>query len=109
MCISEGVIIAFIGFGGVVVGAVLSIAGQFALNWRQERGQRMVDKARKELLRKMLERPEWTWRSFSRLKDVVGADDETTKRLLLEIGARGSEDGEPQWGLISRNPFMNER
>jgi hypothetical protein len=28
-----------------------------------------------------------------------GADEKTTKRLLLDIGARASEDGQPKWGL----------
>jgi len=36
---------------------------------------------------------------------VIGADEATTKRLLLEIGARGSEDGQDLWGLLERNPF----
>lgn len=38
MSLTETIVVALIGGGGVVVGAVLSIAGQFALHWFQERG-----------------------------------------------------------------------
>ena len=34
-----------------------------------------------------------------------GADEQTTKRLLIEVGARASEDGQPLWGLVERNPL----
>jgi len=109
MSLTEKIIIALIGFGGVAVGAVLSIAGQFALHWFQERGRRKADDKRKKLLKMMLEDTPDTWRRLEVLKHVVGADDEATKRLLLEIGARGSEDGQSLWGLLSRNPFKNAR
>jgi len=37
------------------------------------------------------------------------ADADTTRRLLIELGARGSEkpreDGEEVWGLISKHPL----
>jgi hypothetical protein len=42
---------------------------------------------------------------------VIGADADTTKRLLIEIEARGSEiprdDGEEVWGLVSKHPLEN--
>ncbi len=34
---------------------------------------------------------------------------ETTKRLLLEIGARASEDGRPLWALIENKPLPDCR
>lgn len=36
---------------------------------------------------------------------VIGADESTTKQLLLEIGARGSEDKQELWGMIKHHPF----
>lgn len=49
------------------------------------------------------------WRKLSTLSRVIGADADTTKRLLIELGARGSEkpreDGEEVWGLISKHPL----
>ena len=109
MPFSETVIIAIIGAGGVIVGTLLSIVGQIAQEWFKEGRNRAADNERMKLLKEMLEDQTWTWRTLSVLKHVIGADDETTKRLLLEIGARGSEDGEDQWGLRSRNPFKQTR
>jgi hypothetical protein len=47
------------------------------------------------------------WRKLSTLSRVIGADADTTKRLLIELGARGSEkpreDNEEVWGLISKH------
>jgi hypothetical protein len=41
------------------------------------------------------------------LSHVVGSDSETTKRLLIEIGARASENGRDLWGLIEDHPLGN--
>jgi hypothetical protein len=100
--------VAVIGLVGVLAGSFLSIAGQVVTHCLQRRSQAKIDAARKDLLKRMLEHPDHTWRNFPRLMHVVGADEETTKRLLLELGARGSEDGQNLWGLVSRNPFQNE-
>ena len=47
------------------------------------------------------------WRKLSTLSRVIGADDDTTRRLLIQLGARGSEkprgDCEEVWGLISKH------
>jgi hypothetical protein len=41
---------------------------------------------------------------------VIGADKETATRLLLEIGARGSEEKESNlWGLREEHPFGKEK
>jgi hypothetical protein len=47
------------------------------------------------------------WRSFDTLQHVIGADDETAKRLLIEIGARASEGKQTLWGLLIHHP-LNE-
>ncbi len=68
-----------------------------------------LDEARKELLLKMLDKKKW--RHLSTLSRVIGADEDTTRRLLIEAGARSSEkertDGEEPWGLISKNPLKD--
>lgn len=102
---STEVIVAIVGIVGVCAGSAVSSACQY---WFQERPRRRADEERKKLLKRMLKNPRYNWRKFDRLKHVIGADDETTKRLLLEISARASEDGEPLWGLIERNPFNEE-
>ena len=99
--------IAIIGFIGSMIGGLLVIGGNLLLNWLQHRKEEALDEARKKLLEKMLN--EADWRKLSTLFRVIGADRETTTRLLIEIGARGSEkprpDGEEVWGLISKHPL----
>ena len=56
----------------------------------------------------MLRHPDQKWRTLNKLSTVVGADEDTTKRLLLEIGARASEKGDGKWGLLRRVPFGHE-
>ena len=69
-------------------------------------GYASVEARRREILRTMLEDPKYDgWRSLRVLTNAIGADEETTKRLLLEIGARGSTDGKPLWCLISDHPI----
>ena len=45
--------------------------------------------------------------TFDKKNNIIGADEEKTKRLLLQIGARASEDGQPKWALKSRAPLKN--
>lgn len=80
-----------------------------AASW-QNRKARALDERRTKLLRQMLKLRDR--RKLSTLARVVGADGDTTRRLLIELGARGSEkprnDGEEVWGLISK-PFGADR
>jgi hypothetical protein len=66
------------------------------------------DDPRKKLLLTMLTNKRFKWRKLETLCKVIGADEDTTKRLLIEVGARGSENESNVWGLISRNPFPGE-
>ncbi len=45
------------------------------------------------------------WRKLSTMSAIIGTDDDETKRLLIEAGARGSEKGDGKWGLIKNHPF----
>jgi hypothetical protein len=49
------------------------------------------------------------WRSLKSLANVVGLDADTTRRLLLEIGARGSEKSSNVWSLASRSPLRERQ
>ena len=53
----------------------------------------------------MLGHNDYTWRKLDTLMHVIGADEEKAKRLLLELGARASEDGQSLWALKSRAPL----
>ena len=99
--------IAMVGLIGAIVGAVLAILGNLLLAWVQDRKQNSLDTARKKLLQQMLDLRDW--RKLATLSRVIGAESDTTRRLLIELRARGSEkprdDGEEVWGLISKHPL----
>src|SRR6266700_2573262 len=83
---------AIVGLIGVVVGSILTIIGNIITHWLKERSAAKKDKSRKAVLREMLEDGAYPehWRNLDTLKHVIGADEKTTKRLLLDIGARAS-------------------
>jgi len=78
--------IAFIGLVGVIAGAVIAVVGSVLLHWLQDRKTNQLDQARMELLKQLLVAQDW--RKLSTLARVVGADADTTKRLLINLGAR---------------------
>lgn len=105
MTLNEPVVIALIGVAGAVVGSIATVAGSIALHCLQARAAQKREEPRRDLLLKMLKHPDYTWRKLDTLMHVIGADEQTTKRLLLEFGAQASEDGQPLWGLVERNPL----
>lgn len=90
---TEAIAIALIGVTGAVVGSISTIAVQWLSHHLQERAAAKRDKPRRDLLLEMLRSPKHQWRKLEMLKHVIGTDEETTKLLLLEVGARASEDG----------------
>ena len=103
--VSESLVIALIGVAGAVIGSAATMAGSILLHCMKERAAAKRDEPRKKLLLEMLGNPEHQWRKFETLMHVIGADEKTTRNLLLAVGARASEDGQPLWGLVSRNPL----
>lgn len=102
---SESIVIALIGVAGAVIGSVATVAVQWLSHHLQQRAVEKRDKPRKALLLEMLKSERHQWRKLETLMHVIGADEETAKRLLLELGARASEDGKALWGLVGRNPL----
>lgn len=96
-----------IGLIGVIVGSVLTIIGNIVQQRLNERLRRKLDGARKEILKTMLQDERFLkkWRKLATLARVIGADEETTKKLLIEIKARGSENDDGLWGLVEHHPF----
>ena len=45
------------------------------------------------------------WRQLDTLARVIGADYATTKRLLIELGARGSETESDAWAMKAMKPL----
>ncbi len=99
--------IGLVGVIGALVGSLLTIFGNFALEWFKNRHQRKIDNSRQNILMQMLEDKEFEWRNLSTLSAVIGCDEETTKHHLIAINARGSEKNDGKWGLIFRHP-LNE-
>jgi predicted acylesterase/phospholipase RssA len=96
--------------GWVVIGTLLgAIVGSLSTvlftEYLKSRRADRLDAARQDLLTRMLQDKRFSWRKLETLAHVIGADENTAKRLLLEVGARASEDGSETWGLISRNPL----
>ncbi len=102
---NEPVVIALIGVTGAVIGSIATVAVSIVTHCLKERAATTKEKPQRDLLLQMLRHPDYSWRNFDTLMHVIGADEKTTKRLLLEVGARASEDGQPLWGLIERNPL----
>ena len=97
-----------------IVGGAIAIFGQIFVVWFQDIPKRQLDEARKSLLLKMLDpsnMPKTTdgsrakWRNFATLRDVIGADEDTAKRLLIQIGARRSTGTSDLWALIRYQPL----
>lgn len=99
--------IGLIGVIGAIVGSVLTILGNFALEWFKNRNQKKTDESRQKILKEMLEDTSFEWRSISTLAAVIGCDEESTKHHLIAIKARGSEKNDEKWGLISRHPLKD--
>jgi hypothetical protein len=99
--------IAIVGIIGGIVGACLTILGNVALHWLKEKPNRDFDNRRKRMLKQMLDDSQYPdkWRSLSSLSTVIGASEEDTKRLLIELGARGSHVESDKWGLIKNHPL----
>ena len=101
--------IGLVGVFGAIIGSILTIFGNLALEWFKNRSQKKLDKFRQRILKKMLEDESYKWRNLSTLSAVIGCDEETTKNHLIAIGARGSENNNGKWGLISLHPLEDIR
>lgn len=61
-----------------------------------------LDRARKRRLRNMLRRPEYLWRRIGTLSAAIGADEQTTRVLLVQISAYPQARNADMWGLEDR-------
>lgn len=78
-------------FLNIVNALVLSLAGLFGGHWARNR--------KKKILRNRLSKEAWKWRSFESLCRAIREDGETTKGLLIELGARASTKRKDMWTL----------
>jgi hypothetical protein len=99
---------AWIGVIGTAVGAVITLSGNWLNYTLQNKRANSIAEKRRGRLKRELEDPQYTWRSIERLAASVGADEETTTELLIEIGARASLTNKKVWALETRAPYPNE-
>src|SRR5579863_5094458 len=71
----------------LIAGVVLGLALWIEDWWHRNRFRKRL----KDILREHLTDPRWNWRTFEGLGRAIHADKETTRELLIEIGARPSE------------------
>ena len=88
-----------------MIGACATLSAQWLnYNLQNKRANSLAEK-RRERLKRELEDKKYTWRSIERLSAVIGADEETTVGLLIEIDARASQTNKKVWALESRAPY----
>lgn len=87
------------GLGALLGGGLVSFYTVFK--------KHQIEKNRKNILLVLLKDKKHVngWRKLETLSKVIGLDDEGTKNLLVEIGARGSLQEKEVWGLISKHPL----
>ena len=89
---------------GALIGGVFTLLGSLLNDYLSDRRAEARDRPARELLRQMLS-TNYDWRKLTTMANVIGATHDRTTRLLLEIGARGSESDGESWSLIKRNPL----
>jgi hypothetical protein len=94
-------------FLGALAGAVASMGGIVLTDYMKSYRKRRADAPRKRLLIDMLSAGR-SWRTLGTLANVTGLSESEAKRLLVQIGARGSETDPNLWGLLSRNPLPTQ-
>ena len=96
--------VALIGLTGVFIG----IVGQGFIEWMKGTGKRQLDAQREQLLKTLLMDTRHEWRKLNTLSRIIGANEEETRRLLIKVGARGSEKDNKDnevWALIQNQPL----
>lgn len=90
------------GIIGAFVGGGITLLGQWLKHQWDSEPQRKLDESRKRLLKHMLDHPPQgkIWRRMETLSRVIGASEDETARLLIEMGARGNESEENVWTWI---------
>jgi len=76
----------------VVNSVIVSLYGIFSNNRARDR--------QKQILRKRLLNPRYKWRTFKSLCLSIRQDENSTKELLIELGAHASTKSKDVWTLV---------
>jgi hypothetical protein len=94
---------------GTLIGALTTPLSAWVREHFKNPVTRKSNKLRRERLKKILLLPANRWRSIEYLADAIGADEDKTKQLLLEIDARKALiKGSKNWALVARAPFPDD-
>ena len=93
---------------GAAIGGASTIVGNIVTHWLSNRRSEKLDGKRKARLRTMLSGEQYVWRSIGALSSAIGADNEKTASLLIEIDARQSLSNSASWALVTRAPFPKD-
>lgn len=95
------------GVVGTAIGVAGTLGATFLTDYLAGRKQSRIDESRKKLLKRALKEVGGQgWLQINTLAQLVGADIDTTRALLIEIEARGSMKPDREtWSLIDRNPL----
>ncbi len=89
----------------VLVAVITSIA-TYAIQERKLKTELRTEFMAEQVVKKLLEFPQWKMRSFDEIKKrLTGFDDNELRKILVRSGAVcfEGESGKELWGLISKN------
>ena len=93
---------------GALIGVAATLAGSALTHWLQTKRQTSLAEKQRNRLRRMLNGEKYKWRSIATLAASIGASEETTAELLIEIDARTSLSNGKSWALESRAPWPSD-
>ncbi|MBY8822217.1 hypothetical protein [Sphingomonas colocasiae] len=94
---------------GAGIGAIATLAGTWLTHYLQAKRSSSLAEKRRIRLRSMLSSSKYVWRDIEVLCAAAGADESTTKELLIEIDARASHNKPNVWALVSRAPWPDHQ
>jgi hypothetical protein len=93
---------AILGAAVGIIGTLLTTLLQHHL---QTKPAKSLAEKRRARLMELLTAEGYQWRTMATLSAAIGASEEATAELLLQLDARTSDTDRKIWGLISRNPI----
>ena len=96
------------GVLGAFIGAAATLLATYIAHHLQNSRANSLADIRRRRLKAMLGRDKFKWCSIATLAAAVGADENTTAELLMEIDARASLSNNRSWALVSRAPWPED-
>jgi len=93
---------------GALIGALGTLTAISLTHWLQLRKSSSLADARKARLRGMLSGNKYTWRPTDSLVASIGADEDSTKAILIEIDARASSSNPKSFAMVSSAPWPDD-